>query len=362
MKILLIVPNLEYGGTARQVTLLASGLPADGFAPHVCVLGTAGPWADELRDAGVGVTVLGNRHLLDPRTPRGLRRMLRSERPDLVHAWEFPAVRLAALLAPGRVVASLPEALTHPALFWPDAWVLARCARVAVPGPADALSCQVYGVPAERVAEIPPGVRLGGAAGVARKALGLPGTARLLLGVGPLERRKGFRDAVWAFNILQGLYDELHLVLLGTGPELSRLRAFARDVRAADRVHFPGPVADVAGWLADAEVVWVPDRAGESRNVVLEAQAAGRPTVASARPELAAVVSDGWTGLLVPTGDRSGLARQTRRLLDDTGLRRRLGEAGRRAAENYAADDMVGRYADLYRSVLSTKDEVLSTP
>jgi glycosyltransferase involved in cell wall biosynthesis len=188
-----------------------------------------------------------------------------------------------------------------------------------------------------------------------RQALGLPATARLLVGVGPLEPAKGLRDAVWAFNILQALYDDLHLVLLGSGSDEARLRQFARAIHAGGRVHFAGPRTDVAVWLRDAEIVCIPDRVGPSLNAILEAQAAGRPVVASQLAALAEFVRDGETGVLVPPEDRGALARQLRRLLDDADGRRRLGEAGRRQVEeNFSAAALVRRFTELYEAVGSS--------
>jgi glycosyltransferase involved in cell wall biosynthesis len=353
MQILLIIPDLAYGGAARQLTLLAAGLPRERFAPHVCILGGAGPWAKDLQAAGVAISVHGARHPLDPRAVRGLWQRLRACRPDVVHAWRLPAVRLAAALCGRRrLIASwCLDGCRGPG--WLDRRLLPLCSRVTAAGATEAGRCRQFGLPADRVAVVPPGVVCNAAApGVARRALGLPASARLIVGVGPLEPGKGFHDAVWAFNILQGLYDELHLVLIGAGPEEERLRRFARSIQTGGRAHFVGPQAFVAGYLADAEVVWAPDRAGASRNVVLEALAAGRPVVAAPVADVAELLGDDTAGLRVPPGDRAGLARLTRRLLDDAGLRRRLGEAGRqRAEQEYDAAIMVRRFAELYEAV-----------
>jgi glycosyltransferase involved in cell wall biosynthesis len=357
MRVLYLIPSLEFGGAARQLTLLAARLPRDRFAPYVCVLGTAGPWADELRAAGVEVQVIRARHPLDPRIYRGLLRTRHRSRPDVIHAWQVCPLWWAIPLGTGarrRFIASWPSGIRdRGGLGWLDRRLMPLCGGVTVAGAAAAERCRRLGLTGDRVAVIPPGVALAGAEpGVARRGLGLPPGARLIVGIGPLSVRKGFHDAIWAFNILQGLYDELHLVLVGGGPDVDRLRQFAHDVLAARRVHFAGPQPDVAGWLADAEVVWVPDRVGAGVNAALEALAAGRPVVASRLPQLAEVVRDGEEGLLVPPADPAALARQTRRLLDDAGLRGRLGEAGRRRAEeDYGAPAMVRRFAELYGSV-----------
>ena len=50
----------------------------------------------------------------------------------------------------------------------------------------------------------------------------------MILGVGPLERHKGFHDVIWALDILRSLYEDLHLVLVGVGPDRERLERFAR--------------------------------------------------------------------------------------------------------------------------------------
>jgi glycosyltransferase involved in cell wall biosynthesis len=370
MKVLLVIPSLEYGGAARQLTLLAAGLPPGEFDRQVCVLGGAGPWAEALRAAGVGVTVLGSHHLLQAAPVRGLWQLLRDFRPDVIHAWHLPALRLALPLARGRgaLVASWPFRVRHRGgrIGWLDRRLLSRCAWVAVPGAVEAERCRQLGLAADRVVTVPPGVGEVGVPALAgssapqpaeagtptvRQSLGLPETARLVVGVGPLEPAKGFRDAVWALDMLRALYGDLHLVLLGRGPAEPRLRAFVRTTGTVSRVHLVGPVPDVSGWLAAADLVWVPDRLDASLNTALEAMAAGRPVIASRLAELAEVVADGETGLLVPPGDKAALARQTRRLLDDPALRQRLGEAGRRrAAERFSAAAMVGRYAELYRT------------
>jgi glycosyltransferase involved in cell wall biosynthesis len=94
---------------------------------------------------------------------------------------------------------------------------------------------------------------------------------------------------------------------------------------------------------------------GLSRTSV-EAMAAGRPVVASRIGGLPFTVADGGTGLLCEPGDAEDLARKLEVLLDDAGMRRRFGEAGRRQfEERFAWPVVIDRdYRPLFRPVRAT--------
>jgi glycosyltransferase involved in cell wall biosynthesis len=365
MNVLFLANDLVYGGPARQVVLLAAGLPRDRFAARAFTLRADAPWSQALREAGVPVEA-GDRHrLFDARPFLALRRAVREFRPDVIHAFGLAALRtLAATRGRGgtRVVLSgaVPaERATR--LSRLDRWLIGSLAdRVTARGPAEAERYRRLGVYPEKVVEVPPGVPPAAPPRVPHpewcRSLGLPEGARLLVGVGPLEPAKGFRDAIWAFDILQFLYDDVHLLLVSAGPEEPRLRDFARVTRSTDRAHFLGERADLDEVLGHAELVWVPSRADRGAGAALEALAAGRPVVASRWSGLAEVVADGETGVLVAPGDKAALARETRLLLDDPARRHRLGEAGRkRAAERFGIEAMVRGYEALYTAVAAAR-------
>lgn len=88
--------------------------------------------------------------------------------------------------------------------------------------------------------------------------------------------------------------------------------------------------------------------------VTMEAMAASRPVIASARGGLTDQVADGVTGLLVPPGDPAALYEAMVRLVRDLGLRTRLGKAARRRYEStYRADVVIDRIEGLYESLLA---------
>jgi glycosyltransferase involved in cell wall biosynthesis len=83
--------------------------------------------------------------------------------------------------------------------------------------------------------------------------------------------------------------------------------------------------------------------------VALEAAAAGKPIVASDIGGLRDIVVDGETGFLVPPADRAALVEGMGKLIADEGLRERLGAAARRRAAEFSADAIVPQFEEAYR-------------
>jgi D-inositol-3-phosphate glycosyltransferase len=169
-----------------------------------------------------------------------------------------------------------------------------------------------------------------------------------ILYVGRLVERKGIGNLVTALAEVPGA----ELVIAG-GPdpakldldhEVRRLQALAARCGVRRRVRFLGRV-DHAGLPAlyrSADVVACVPWYEPFGIVPVEAMACGVPVVVAAVGGLADTVIDKVTGLHVPPRSPDRIAGALRRLLDDAGLRRSLGAAGReRAAAHYAMDRVV---------------------
>jgi glycosyltransferase involved in cell wall biosynthesis len=88
--------------------------------------------------------------------------------------------------------------------------------------------------------------------------------------------------------------------------------------------------------------------------VALEAAAAGKPIVATAIGGLRDIVVDGETGLTVPAEDRTALAVALQKLIDDPQLRERLGAAARQQAARFSPDAVVPQVEQAYEVALAT--------
>jgi glycosyltransferase involved in cell wall biosynthesis len=148
----------------------------------------------------------------------------------------------------------------------------------------------------------------------ARRQLGLPLDAPLLVTVGTLVERKGFHRVVEAIPALLASHPDLHyLVVGGAGPEgddSQQLRALVDRLGLQQRVHFLGPVSPHALHvpLSAANVFVLASRYEGWANVLLEAMACGLPVVATDVGGNAQVVAHPGLGRIVPFGDADALA------------------------------------------------------
>jgi glycosyltransferase involved in cell wall biosynthesis len=357
---LFVIPSSGPGGISNQVALLAGGLARDRFQVRVCSL------CDGVPTPGgcvPGIESLAWKRVFDARPFLRLRQIAREFQPDIIHSWSLVTFRSATLATArlcGRHIISRPFVVAEHSrnVNVLDRWLLKRADPIAASSSFEEAECRRIGLRPERTERIVPGVAvpaLEAPRDAVRRRLGLPDQARWLACAGPLQEHKGFRDAIWAIAMLQHLFPDLHLVIVGTGPALGGLRHFLNIIerQTAGKVHFTGVCSDVAAILGHADVVWVPSRADAGRSVALEAMALGRPVVASRVGSLGEIVADCVTGALIQPGDSAGLALQTRLLLDNPEQARSMGEAGReRALSHFSLAQFVANHERLYGSTI----------
>lgn len=362
-RILQIIPTLDRAGAEKQLSLLARGLPRDQFDVHVCALTRGGPLAAELEQAGIPLTIIGKRWRFDPQAFLQLKRHIAGLRPDLVQTWLFAgnAYGRAAAMAAGvkRLIAS--ERCVDRWKTWPqmalDRLLARRTTRIVTNSPGVREFYVCHGLPADRTVVIPNGVAPAPASSKTRQQLlaelGLPDKSRLIGLVARLWPQKRIKDAIWAADLLKVVRDDVHLLIVGDGPQRERLMKFRDLVCIRDKVHFLGQRDDLPELLPHFDLLWSTSAYEGQPNAVLEAMAAGVPVVATNIPGTRDLVVHGQTGYLVRPGDRAGLAKCAHRLLENGELARQFGQAGRqRVLSEFSVEKMVARYVELYGDVL----------
>ncbi|GIX02513.1 MAG: hypothetical protein KatS3mg112_1450 [Thermogutta sp.] len=177
---------------------------------------------------------------------------------------------------------------------------------------------------------------------------------RLVGVVGRLWPQKSLRDAIWAEDLLKRIRDDVHLVIVGDGPERRALERYCEQLEITDRVHFLGHRRDALRIMAHLDVFWNTSQYEGQSNSLMEAMALGVPVVASDIPGNRDLVVHGETGYLVPRGFqfRAGIAKYTKKILEDPELAARLGMAGReRIATHFSVERMVESYEALYHAL-----------
>ena len=144
-------------------------------------------------------------------------------------------------------------------------------------------------------------------------------------------------------------------VAVGSASSGASVRADAERL-LGDRVRFVGRRDDIPEVQRALDVLVNASVAEPFGRSVLEALASGTPVVATDSGGIPEFVEDGATGVLVPPGDDAALARALDRVLGDDGLRSRLAEAGRAAAEaRFALPTRYELVADVHRRAAATR-------
>lgn len=193
----------------------------------------------------------------------------------------------------------------------------------------------------------------------ARRALGIPPDAFLVLGMGARVEAKGLPVLFDAFALLVGLRPGARLAWVG-GEEYQtegsrglgdQITARARALGLLERLYLPGEVEDVAPWLAAADVFALPSRAEGFGRAWLEAAAVGLPVLASDRGGAVDLFSRGEAELLPPE-DPAAWCRALARLADDPGERAARGRAARAVARRFDTSTMADRIVPLVERLL----------
>jgi glycosyltransferase involved in cell wall biosynthesis len=176
------------------------------------------------------------------------------------------------------------------------------------------------------------------------------GTTTRFLCIGRLIPIKGHIVLFRAFKAALEQEPDLQLDIAGRGPLDHGLKAFARELGIADRVHFLGQVVPPQKAIEQAAVVVVPSLGEGFGMVALEAMERGRPVIAASIGGLEDLVREGETGLLVPPGDAESLTGAMLALANDPARAAAMGAAGRaRAIERFPEDRCTERTEEVYR-------------
>ena len=283
-------------------------------------------------------------------------------RPELATGWAHVAHTLGIIKNRTLATGARPE----PQLRIRVEGEIAQQADLIIASTADEGQELVDGYRADpdRTFVVPPGVDLAMFQPLdradARRQIGY-GSGRLLLFVGRLERLKGVEVAIRAMALLHDReHEDLRLLVLGEDSrdgdesEKERLKAVASELGVRERVDFIGSVAhhELPYFYSAADVCVMPSYSESFGLVALEAQACGRPVVASGVSGLRSVVRDEVSGYLIDGHDPALYAERIGRLLADPELAQQMGRRGRLLAQRFSWGRTADRLEVLFDGVV----------
>lgn len=321
-----------------------------------------------LERAGIPVRVVNEMRMWDPRVLPQLRRLFRSERPDIIQTHNTKSHFFLRLMGRSRTAPWIAfhhgftnrgrkdRAYNHVAR-----WALKGADRVVAVCDAFARDLRGAGVRAERVSlrhnfVLPFTAPQPADVDALRTRLGIPAGTQVMLAIGRLSQEKGHADLLQAVAIARQAPD-FRLVIAGDGPERANLEFQRKRLGIEDIVILAGYQSDVRPFYALADLLVLPSHSEGSPNVLLEAMSAGLPIVATDAGGIIEIASDGVTALIVPKRDPRAFAAAIQRLRSDAELARRLADECRREAARYTPEAYVESMGAIYRSVLDAREQ-----
>lgn len=387
-----IITQLDRGGSARNTFFTVLGHDRSRFqvglvyGRSVAVAGSEAEDAPleadlkELRHAGVALFEVPSlvreiSPVLDARAMLSLRRLLRRERPDIVHTHTSKAGavgRVAAWLTRVPIVIHTP----HGHIFYGYygrvmSGIVRLVERVLARGTDRIVTLTDRGAQEhvqhriagpEKFVTIPSGIVLAEFRSVRahpvvkRKEMGVPAEGPVIGTVGRLVPIKGHAWLLRAAPRVLAEFPHATFVFIGEGPLSGQLQQLAKELGITGHVMFLGARQDVPKCLAALDLFVFPSLNEGMGRALIEAMAAGLPVVATGVGGIPDIVVDGESGVLVPPKDAVALADAVRDMLRDPDRRRAYGEAAKkRVDDRFDVEAMVRKIERLYDEVWDAK-------
>ena len=363
---MLLVHQPTDGGVGRHVRDLAVGLAARGY--EVLLGGPAWPHGFDPHTEGVRQVKLDLGRAISPRADSRallkLGRVLREERPDIVHAHSSKAgalARVAKVCSPRVPVLYTPHGYSFAGYFSSELErfgyreverALAPLAtRVVCVCEAEANLAAKIGS-RRRVRVVYNGIAPDRGGPTDPVMVDLARRGPVLCALTQLRPGKGIETLIDAAPSVLRAHPDLQIVVWGHGPELSALQARAAAAGVTGALHFPGASSDPLSVLRGAQIFVHPSLAEAFPYVILEAMSVGVAIVASDVGGVGEALVDGESGVLVSPGDAPALAAALIASLDDAVLASAMGQAARaRFERHFTLQEMIDGTVAVYGEV-----------
>lgn len=348
------------------VVNIARQLAASGISTHVACLRERGSFAERLPDPQA-VTVLGKQTGFSQRSLLALARVIRQQRPALVHTHNLGPLIYASLATLGGCTVPIlhgehgqiqPQDLSPRRLA--TRRLLYRCCHTVHTVSGSLLdSLHALRLRSRRMTAITNGVDCDAyapapAKGAARERFGLPAEGVTTLGiVGRFVALKRHLMLLESLVPVMKAAPHVHLLVVGDhGAERETIIAAMRDHPFANRIHWLGMRSDMAACYQAMDLLVSPSEVEGLSNAVLEAMACGVPVLAHLACGNNEAVVNGRGGFLHELPDAASLAQILGVIVSQPAVLAEQGQLARqRVVEQFSIGAMAGGYLKIYREI-----------
>lgn len=354
MKILQVIPYFCFGGAETMCENLTYALLKMGHSVTVVSLyNQQTPIAQRMEAAGVRLLYLNKKLGLDLSMVTELVKIIRREKPDVVHThldvikYTVAAARLCGVKRCIHTVHNVAQEEAEGRLqklintiYFKLGWSV----PVALSPEVRATILSFYGLKEAQVPMIYNGVDLGKCIPKTDYSLGKPAC---LLHVGRFNHQKNHSGLLEAFDRIVKQYPDCCLQLIGDGELREETEQLAVSLGIREKISFLGSQTNVYPFLQKADLFLLPSKFEGMPMTIIEAMGTGLPVVASAVGGVPDMLEDRVSGMLVSCEPES-VAQAVLQLLKQEDLRRKLGEKAQKDSVTFSAEHMAQSYCEIY--------------
>lgn len=362
-KILHLITGLEIGGAEMMLQKTLPRMQGD-FDNRVCCIMGHGPIGEKLESAGVPVYYLNLRNIFDLNVIFRFKKIIHDFQPDLlitylIHADLFGRV-LGKIFGVKKIICSVRvkliqwkyipllilDGLTSPlvthyhfnsqtvALMYLKYFFLSKKKITVIP---NGLEIEKYQIPVDRIAKC--------------KEIGIPDNIPLIGCVGRLEKQKGHRYLLEAFETLLK-NTSAFLILIGDGSDREQLEILSKKLGIENSMKFLGVRNDIPEILQIMNIFVLPSLYEGMSNALMEAMASGIPIIATDIPENRELIENEVNGMLVPTKNSKKLAVAFEKNINDTEKCMFISSAAKNTIiDRYSMDTISQKYIELINKI-----------
>jgi glycosyltransferase involved in cell wall biosynthesis len=280
------------------------------------------------------------------------RRQLQCFKPDVVHAHMRTGLLLAWLWA--QIYRFPLVAHTHN-VHDRESILMGLAKRVIVVSQSVAQTMKKQRIPAKKIRV------------VLNRTLGSPRQPQLpdicpaslqgrsIVTVAGMNHRKGIAELIEAFEVVGAQFGDVHLYLVGDGPERTLFESQAQRSNWRDRIHFEGFQHTPQAYMLSADVFVLASRRESFGLVLIEARHVGCAIVASDIDGVAEALDGGEAGMLVPPQNPTALAEAFSKLLVSEDERHKWQERASQGIEAFHVSVMAREVESVYQELVREK-------